>query len=144
VPYKGGAAAVTDLVAGQVQVIFSGTPQVQSFVKAGRLRVLAVATQKPTRVAPEFPPIADTYPGFDCNTWYGLVAPARTPPAIVSRLNADLNRALADPGVIQRLLDQGVEATPGTPAAFRELIESETARWRTVIKSAGITADVTQ
>jgi tripartite-type tricarboxylate transporter receptor subunit TctC len=144
VPYKGGVAAVTDLVAGQVQVLFSGTPQVQTFVKAGRLRVIAVATQKPTRVAPEFPPVADTYPGFDCNTWYGLVVPARTPGALITRLNVELNRALADPGVVQRLLDQGVEATPGTPAAFRELIVAETERWRMVIKSAGITAEAAQ
>src|SRR5688572_22536432 len=76
VPYKGGAAAVTDLVAGRVQVLFSGTPQVSAFVKAGRLRVIAVGTSKPTRVAPEFAPIADTFPGFDCNTWYGLLVPA--------------------------------------------------------------------
>jgi tripartite-type tricarboxylate transporter receptor subunit TctC len=144
VPYKGGAPAVTDLVAGQVQILFSGTPQVSSFVKAGRLRVIAVATQKPTRVAPEFPPIADTLPGFDCNTWFGLIAPAHTPASIIARLNSELNRALADPGVVQRMLDQGVEATPGTSAAFRELIVSETERWRTVIKSAGITAEAAQ
>jgi tripartite-type tricarboxylate transporter receptor subunit TctC len=144
VPYKGGAAAITDLVAGQVQIIFSGTPQVSSFVKAGRLRVIAVATTKPTRVAPEFPPLADTYPGFDCNTWYGLLAPARTSPAIVAKINAELNRALADAGVIQRLIDQGVEATPSTPASFGELIAAETARWRTVIKTAGITPDAAQ
>ena len=144
VPYKGGATAVTDLVAGQVQVLFSGTPQVSSFVKAGRLRVIAVATTKPTRVAPEFPPLADTYPGFDCNTWYGLLAPAHTSPAIVTKINAELNRVLKDAGVIQRLLDQGVEATPSTPASFRELIAAETERWRTVIKSAGITPDAAQ
>jgi len=144
VPYKGGATAVTDLVAGQVQILFSGTPQVSAFVKTGRLRVIAVATTKPTRVAPEFPPLADTYPGFDCNTWYGLLAPARTSPAIVNKFNAELNRVLTDAGVIQRLLDQGVEATPGTPAAFRDLIAAETERWRTVIKSAGITPDTAQ
>ena len=144
VPYKGGASAVTDLVAGQVQIIFSGTPQVSSFVKAGRLRVIAVATQKPTRVAPEFPPIADTYPGFDCNTWYGLVAPAGTPSHVIGKLNGELNRALVDSGVVQRLLDQGVEATPGTPVAFRELIVAETARWRTVIKTAGIIPEAAQ
>ena len=144
VPYKGGATAVTDLVAGQVQILFSGTPQVSAFVKTGRLRVIAVATTKSTRVAPEFPPLADTYPGFDCNTWYGLLAPARTSPAIVNKFNAELNRVLTDAGVIQRLLDQGVEATPGTPAAFRDLIAAETERWRTVIKSAGITPDAAQ
>lgn len=144
VPYKGGAAAITDLVAGQVQIIFSGTPQVSSFVKAGRLRVIAVATPKPTRVAPEFPPIADTFSGFDCNTWYGLLAPAGTPAAVVTKINTELNRALAEPGVIQRLIDQGVEATPGTSAAFRQLIVSETERWRMVIKTAGITPDAAQ
>ncbi len=144
VPYKGGAPAVTDLVAGQVQVLISGTPQVSSFVKAGRLRVIAVATPKRTRVAPEFPPIAETFPGFDCNTWYGLLVPAGTPAAIVAKLNTELNRALTDPGMIQRLLDQGVEATPGTPAAFHKLIVAETERWTKVIKSAGITAEAAQ
>jgi tripartite-type tricarboxylate transporter receptor subunit TctC len=144
VPYKGGAPAVTDLVAGQVQAFFSGTPQVSSFVKAGRLRVIAVATPKPTRVAPDVPTIAETYPGFDCNTWFGLLAPAGTPPAIVAKINTELNRALAEPGMIQRLLDQGVEATPGPPAALRQLIVAETERWRKVIKAAGITAESAQ
>ena len=144
VPYKGGAAAITDLVAGQVQAIFSGTPQVSSFVKAGRLRIIATATTKPTRVAPEFAPIAETFPGFDCNTWFGLLAPTGTPSAIITRINSELNRALADPGVIQRLLDQGVEATPGSPAAFRQLIVAETERWRKVIKTAGITPEAAQ
>lgn len=141
VPYKGGALAVTDLVAGQVQVLFSGTPQVSSFVKAGRLRVIAAATPKPTRVSPGTPTVAETYPGFDCNTWYGLLMPAGTPAGIVAKFNADLNRVLADAGVIQRLIDQGVEATPGTPESFRKLIRDETARWQKVIRSAGITAD---
>ncbi len=144
VPYKGGGPAITDLVAGQVQVMFSGTPQMSAMVKAGRLRVIATATPKPNRVAPEQPAIADLFPGFDCNTWYGLLAPAGTPPAIVTRFNTELNRVLADPGVIQRLLDQGVEATPGTPAAFRQLIVAETERWRKVIKGAGITAESAQ
>jgi tripartite-type tricarboxylate transporter receptor subunit TctC len=141
VPYKGGAPAVVDLVAGQVQVFFSGLPQVSSFVKSGRLRVLAAATPKPTRVAPDVPTIAETYPGFDCNTWFGLLAPAGTPPAIITRFNTELNRALSDSGVTQRLLDQGVETTPGSQAAFQRLIQEETARWRKVIKTAGITAD---
>ena len=144
VPYKGGAAAITDLVAGRVQILFSGLPQVSAFLKAGRLRVIAVGTQKPTRIAPDFSPIADAFPGFDCNTWYGLLVPRGTPQAIVSRLNADLNRALGNPAVIQRFTDQGVEATPSTPAALRDLIASETERWRKVIKSAGITAEAAQ
>lgn len=144
VPYKGGAPAVTDLVAGQVQVMFSGTPQVSAFTKVGRLRVIATATPKPNRVAPDVPTIAEVFPGFDCNTWYGLLAPAGTPAATVTRFNALLNRVLADPVVIQRLLDQGVEATPGAPAALQQLIGNETARWRKVIKAAGITAESAQ
>jgi tripartite-type tricarboxylate transporter receptor subunit TctC len=144
VPYKGGALAVNDLVAGRVQLLFSGLPQVAGMLKAGRVRVLAVATQQPSQVAPGFPPIAETYPGFDCNTWYGLLVPTRTPPAIVTKLNRELNRVLTNPTVIQRFLDQGVDATPGTPAALRELIVSETARWRKVIKAAGITAEAAQ
>ena len=144
VPYKGGAAAVTDLVAGRVQVLFSGTPQVSAFVKAGRLRVIAVGTAKPTRVAPDFAPIAETFPGFDCNTWYGLLVPAGTPQRIVAQINSELNRALNDSSVVQRLLAQGVEATPGPSAEFRELIVAETARWRKVIRAAGITPEAAQ
>jgi tripartite-type tricarboxylate transporter receptor subunit TctC len=144
VPYKGGAAAVTDLVAGRVQVLFSGLPQVSGMVKAGRLRVIAVATQKQSQVAPELAPIADTFPGFDCNTWYGLLAPVNTPRAIVERLNSELNRVLTNPTVIQRFLEQGVEATPGPPSALRELIVAETERWRKVIKAAGITLEAAQ
>lgn len=144
VPYKGGALAVTDLVAGRVQLLFSGLPQVSGMLKAGRVRVLAVATQQPSQISPGSPPIAETFPGFDCNTWYGLLVPTRTPQAIVSRLNTELNKVLANPTVIQRFLDQGVEATPGTPAALRDLIVSETERWRKVIKAAGITAEAAQ
>jgi tripartite-type tricarboxylate transporter receptor subunit TctC len=144
VPYKGGALAVTDLVAGQVQAFFSGTPQVSAFTRTGRLKVIAVGTQKPTKVAPEYAPIADTYPGFDCNTWFGLLAPAATPPAIVARLSTELNRAITDPGIQQRLIEQGVEATPGSPDVLRQLIVTETARWSKVIKAAGITAQAAQ
>jgi len=144
VPYKGGAAAVIDLVAGQVQVFFSGLPQVSAFTRNGRVRIIAAATPKPTRVAPDAPTIAETYPGFDCNTWFGLLAPAGTPAAIVTRFNTELNRALADPGVMQRFIEQGVEATPGTPAAFRKLMLDETERWRKVIKTAGITTEGVQ
>lgn len=141
VPYKGGALAVTDLVSGQVQAFFSGTPQVSAFVKAGRLRVIATATPKPNRVAPGMPTVAEVFPGFDCNTWFGLLAPAGTPAPIVTRFSAALNRALTDAGLVQRFLDQGVEATPGTAAAFRQMYQSETARWRKVIKAAGITGE---
>ncbi len=141
VPFTGGAQAVTDLVAGQVQAFFSGMPQFSAFAKAGRLRIIATSTPTPNRIAPDIPTIAETFPGFDCNTWYGLLVPAGTAAGTVKRFNAAMNRALLEPGVIQRLLDQGVEALPGTPAALRQLMVSETERWRKVIKTAGITLD---
>ena len=144
VPYKGGAPALIDLVAGQVQLFWSSTPQIVSFLKQGRLRIIAAGTQTPSRIAPEYPPVAATYPGYDCNTWYGLLAPAGTPPAIVARLNTELNRVLTDPVMAQRLLDQGVEPMPGTPDALSDRIVSETERWRKVIKAAGITAEAAQ
>ena len=144
VPYKGGAPALVDLVAGQVQLFWSSTPQIASFLKQGRLRIIAAGTQTPSRIAPQYPPVAETYPGYDCNTWYGLLAPAATPPAIVTRLNTELNRVLTDAVMAQRLLDQGVEPMPGPPAQLRDRIVSETERWRKVIKAAGITAEVAQ
>jgi tripartite-type tricarboxylate transporter receptor subunit TctC len=144
VPYKGGAPALVDLVAGQVQLFWSSTPQIVSFLKTGRLRIIAAGTQTPSRIAPQYRPVAETYPGYDCNTWYGMLAPAGTAPAIVTRLNAELNRVLTDPAMTQRLLDQGVEPMPGPPAQLRDRIVSETERWRGVIKKAGITPESAQ
>jgi tripartite-type tricarboxylate transporter receptor subunit TctC len=138
VPYKGGAPAIVDLISGQVQAFFSSRPQIVVFLKEGRLRIIAAATPKPTRVGQGLPVIADTLPGFDCNTWYGLLVPTGTPAAIVTRLGTELNRALSDPEVARRLLDQGIEAMPGTQAAFREFVMAGTDRWRKVIKSAGV------
>jgi tripartite-type tricarboxylate transporter receptor subunit TctC len=144
VPYKGGAQAVTDLVAGQVQAFFSGIPQVSAFTKAERLRIIATSTPKPNRIAPDMPTIAEIFPGFDCNTWYGLLMPTGTAASTVTRFNTELNRALTDPGVVRRLLDQGVEAMPGTPVSLQQRMTSETERWRKVIKAAGITVESAQ
>ena len=142
VPYKGGAAAVTDLVAGQTQFMFSGIPQISAFTRNGRLKVIAVATPARTRVMPDMPAIAESIPGFNCTTWYGILVPTGTPRSIVLKVNAEMVKALARPEVIQRLLDQGVETAPSTPEAMRELMVAEIERWRTVIKNAGITTDV--
>ena len=94
--------------------------------------------------AQQYPPVADTYPGYECNTWYGLLAPAGTAPALVTRLNTELNRVSADTAISQRLIDHGVEPMPGTPAQLRDQIVSETERWRGVIKKAGITPESVQ
>jgi tripartite-type tricarboxylate transporter receptor subunit TctC len=141
VPYKGGGPAITDLLGGQLQFMFSAIPQVLPHVKTGRLRAIAVGHLTRTRVAPDLPPIAETLPGFNITTWYGVLAPARTPREIVVRINADLNKVLAQPEFAQRILFQGVEAATSTPEGLGEMIRDEAERWRKVIKSAGITPE---
>lgn len=141
VPYKGGGPAITDLLGGQLQFMFSAIPQVQPHVKTGRLRALAVGHPTRTRAAPDLPPVADTLPGFNNTTWYGLLAPARTPREIVVRINSDLNKLLVQPEFAQRMLFQGIEAATSTPEGLGEMIRAETERWRKVIKGAGIAAE---
>jgi len=141
VPYKGSGPAVTDVVAGQLQLMFTGIPQISGFVKAGRLKLIAIATPTRSRVMPDAPAVAETLPGFDCSTWYGLLLPTGTPAAIVTKINADMNKVLAQPDVIQRLLDQGVEVATGTPQELQQVMAAELKRWSAVIKNAGIIVD---
>ena len=141
VPYKGGGPAITDLLGGQLQFMFSAIPQVLPHVKTGRLRAIAVGHLTRTRVAPDLPPIAETLPGFNITTWYGVLAPARTPREIVVRINSDLNKVLAQPEFAQRILFQGLEAATSTPEGLGEIIRDEAERWRKVIKRAGITPE---
>ena len=141
VPYKGGGLALTDLIGGQLQYMFSAIPQVLPHVKSGRLRAIAVGHPTRTRAAPELPAVAETLPGFNNTTWYGLLAPARTPRDIVVRINADLNKVLAQPEFAQRILIQGVEAATSTPEGLGEMIRADEARWRKGIKGAGIVGD---
>lgn len=138
VPYKGGAPAVTDLIAGQMHLLFTSFPQVSAFVKTGRLRLIAVATPERSAIAPELEPIADVLPGFNCNTWWGLLVPTGTSQTIIAKVNADLNRALHDPAVRKKLLAQGVEPRPGTPKQFWDMALAETERWRAVVKASGV------
>ena len=141
VPYKGGGPAMTDLLSGQIQYMLSAIPQARPHVKSGRLRAIAVGHPTRTKAAPDLPPIAETLPGFNNTTWYALLAPARTPHAIIARLNADLAKVLVQPDLTQRMLSQGIEAATSTPEQLREMIRSETERWRKVIKGAGIVAE---
>jgi tripartite-type tricarboxylate transporter receptor subunit TctC len=141
VPYKGSGPAVTDVVAGQLQIMFSGIPQVSGFVKAGRLKLLAVSTPSRTKLLPDTPAVSETLPGFDCHTWYGLMVPTGTSKAIIAKINTDMNKALAQPDVIQRMLSQGVEVVTGTPADLQQQIDAEFKRWSAVIKNAGIVVD---
>jgi len=142
VPYKGGAPAMIDLIAGQTQLIFSSPPTAVPQVKAGRIRALAVTTARRSAVLPDLPTIAESgLPGFETDNWYGIVVAKKTPRAIVDRLNAEFGRILNMPDIKEGLLRQGLEAAPGTPDAFGAYMKSEFNKWAKVIADAGLTAN---
>jgi tripartite-type tricarboxylate transporter receptor subunit TctC len=142
VPYRGTSPAMTDLLAGQVQAIFTGAPAVMPFVKSGRVRALAVSSPRRMPSLPELPTVAESglkeLAGFEADQWYGIVAPAGTPPAIVGKLNARINASLEAPKLKEHLQAEGAEATPATPQAFGDLIARELERWRPVVKAANV------
>jgi tripartite-type tricarboxylate transporter receptor subunit TctC len=139
VPYKGGGPAVTDTIGGQVQLLFVSMPAAWQFVKAGRLKAIAVTSAKRSLTAPDVPTIAESgVRDFVVDSWYGALAPAKTPPAIVARLNAAFVKVLANPQVKEKLFAQGAEAAPSTPAEFERLIKDELAKWEYVIRAANI------
>ena len=144
VPYKGGGPALVDLISGQVQMTFSGVPQILPHVKAGRVKIIAIGHPTRIRSLPDAPPVADVLPGFNNTSWYGLLAPVGTPRAFVNQINADMNKVLANPEFGAKLLLQGVEPVTSTPQGMRDMIANELARWRKVIKDAGISADTAQ
>ncbi len=142
VPYKGAGPAVADLMGGSVDCYFGNSLSVSGLVAGGRLRPLAVTA--PTRMAilPDVPAIAELgYPGFEASTWSGLVAPAGTPKAIVDRLNAEANKALGRPEMIEKLKEDGSTPLGGTPQQFADFIKSEMAKWGAVVRDAGIKLD---
>ena len=145
VPYRGTAPSVTDLLAGQVQALFTGAPALLQQIKAGKLRALAVSSPHRIALLPDVPTVAESgVPGtkdFEADQWYGVVAPAATPPEIVAALNQQINQSLASAEVRTRLAAEGAEPTPATPAAFGTLIANDMKRWERVIKSARITVD---
>ena len=138
VPYKGTSPAMTDLISGQVQMMFTSMPTVLALVKSGKLRLLGTGGTKRSAVIPDTPTIAETVPGFELVTWYGVFAPARTPEAIIKRLNAEIAKVLADPESRDRMTAQGLEPTPMTPADVKRYTQEETKRWSRLIKAAGI------
>jgi tripartite-type tricarboxylate transporter receptor subunit TctC len=141
VPYKGGAPAMTALVTGEVSMGIGSLASTMAFVKTGRVKVLAVASGKRSRLAPDIPTISETVKGVELESWLGLLAPAATPREIVRLLNAHVLKALAMPEVQQRLIDNGYEVQGSTPEEFRKLIESDIAMYSTVIREAKIRAD---
>jgi tripartite-type tricarboxylate transporter receptor subunit TctC len=138
VPYRGGSPALTDLIGGQVQVMFSPLPESIGAIKAGNVRALAVATAARSEALPEVPTVADSVPGFEASTWQGIGAPRNTPAEIVERLNWEINAVLADPKIKERLAELGSVPTPMSPADFKNLIVAETAKWGKVIRAANI------
>jgi tripartite-type tricarboxylate transporter receptor subunit TctC len=140
VPYRGTAPAVTDLLAGQLQLTMTGATAVLQHVQAGSLRALGVTTLQRIKVAPEIPAIAETLPGFEASQWYGIVAPARTPAPILSRLAQEIHKAMHAPDVVARLEAEGVELWEITPEEFRAYVAKEIPRWKAVVAAAKINA----
>jgi len=139
VPYKGGGPAVRDAIAGHVQCVMVPIPTVFGHIQAKRLRPLGVSGARRSPVLPDLPTIAEAgVPGYEFNTWYVLMAPAKTPKAILAKLNQAANRGLKDPALREKLLNTGLDPQPSTPEALRKLIQDETARWKKVIEEAGI------
>jgi tripartite-type tricarboxylate transporter receptor subunit TctC len=142
IPYKGSAPVVTDLIAGQVDVMFDNVPNVIQHVRAGRMRALAVTTKQRSALAPDVPTLQEAgVPGYELSVWFGILAPAGTPRDIVQRLNAEIVRILNSAEVKDRILKQGVEVQTSTPEQFDAFVKSEVGRWAKVIKDAGIKAD---
>jgi len=145
IPYRGSAPSVTDLIAGQVDATFTGAPAVLPHVKSGRLRALAVSSARRIPQLPDVPTVAESgvpgTAGFEADQWYGIVAPAGTPAARVALLNAEINKALALPEVMQQLAVEGAVPTPSTPQAFGELIARELPRWAEVVRAGNVKPD---
>ena len=140
VPYRGGAPALTDLIAGQVQMSFVPTVASIEYIRAGKLRALAVTTTARSDVLPDIPTVGEFVPGFEASIWFGIGAPRKTPAEIVDRLNKEINAGLVNPKIKAQLAELGGTVLAGSPADFGKLIADETEKWGKVIKTAGIKA----
>lgn len=138
VPYRGQGPALTDLLAGTVQVLFATTPGTADFIRTGKLRALGVTTASQAELFSTLPRISDTVKGYEASQWYGLSAPKSTPPEIVDRLNGEINAALKDPAMKQKFADLGGEPIGGSPADYGALIATETEKWAEVVRFTGL------
>jgi tripartite-type tricarboxylate transporter receptor subunit TctC len=141
VPYRGEGLALPDLISGQVQVLFGAMPASLGYIRAGKLRALAVTTATRQEVLPDVPTVGEFLPGYEARGWYGVVVPKATPVEIVGKLNQEINAALADPNMKKRLTELGVAVFAGSPADFGKFIADETEKWGKVVKFAGIKAE---
>jgi len=141
VPYKGAGPALTDLIAGQVHVIFDNLPSSSPFIKAGRIRALAVTSAQRDPSLPDVPTVGETVPGYEATAWFGLGMPRGTPREAIEKVNAEVNRALADPKMRERFAELGGTPLAGTPEDFGNVIRSETEKWSKVVISSGAKVD---
>ena len=142
IPYKGNAQALNDVVGGQVDLIFSALPPALPLAKAGKVRVLGIAMPERLRSMPDMPTVAEQgLPGYEMSTWYGIFAPAGSPPEAIEKLGAEIRRAVADPKVREQIVAQGIEPVSSTPAEFRAFVNSELEKWAKVVKAAAIRSD---
>ena len=141
VPYRGAAPAITDLLGGQVQVIFDNMPSIIEHVRSGSLRALAVTTAVRSPQLPDVPTVAETVPGYEASALFGMGVPKKTPPEIIDKLNKEINAVLAEPELRKRLIELGGEPLIGTPEAFGAMIAAETEKWEKVVKFSGAHVD---
>jgi tripartite-type tricarboxylate transporter receptor subunit TctC len=141
VPYRGDGPAMADLIAGKVQVGFATMTASIGYIRADRLRPLAVCTIKRSEALPDIPTVAEFVPGFEASSWFGIAAPKGTPAEIIERLNLEINGGLADPTIKTRLAEMGGTPLPGSPADYGKLIADEIEKWGEVIRAAGIKAE---
>jgi tripartite-type tricarboxylate transporter receptor subunit TctC len=139
VPYKGTSPAITELIAGQTHLMFTSMPSVLAHVKAGRLKILATGGSKRSPAIPDIPAVAETLPGFEVVTWYGILGPVKLPRDIVKRLNAEIVRIVALADVQKRFSDQGLEPRSSTPEEFLAFMRREVDKWQKVAQKAGVT-----
>jgi tripartite-type tricarboxylate transporter receptor subunit TctC len=137
VPYRGAAPAITDMLGGQVQLIFDNMPSILPQIRSGALRALAVTTATRSPELPDVPTVAETVPGYEASALFGMGAPSRTPPEIIAKLNREINAVLAEPETRKRLVELGGEPLIGTPEAFGAIIAAETEKWKKVVEFAG-------
>jgi tripartite-type tricarboxylate transporter receptor subunit TctC len=141
VPYRGSAPALTDMLAGTVDVLFDNMPSSIGHIQGGKLRPLAVTTEVRSKALPDVPTVAETVPGYEASAWFGIGAPKGTPADVIDKLNKTVNEALKDPKMIERLAELGGAPMPGTPADFGKVMESEVAKWKKVVEFSGATVE---
>ncbi len=141
VPYKGSAPALTDILGGRIDMMFIELSTVLNQIKAGKLRALAVGSEKRNPFLPDVPAMAEVLPGFQASTWFGMVAPPATPPEIVAKLSSAVAAAIREPDMAKRLVDMSATAVGDTPAEMAVFLRDERQRWGGVIRAAGVKAE---